>query len=206
MKILSEFESGHEKPIEAQKEDKSDSIPPLFLTDLEQKPEINRKEDQSSIEKINLLYLAYYNCGIENDCIGKIEKGISLLHIASNMHSFLAKECGIEKKDEFENVCEKAMAKMEKRKKKLLAFRESKAKISLYIPLNKEKILSCKSSNFRDPFLKRPLKMPLIKINRSIMHPANNKKHILNLIFSPYCQSARNISRITKIVGMPTPT
>jgi len=60
----------------------------MFLTnvDLDGKEGAASKESQKTIESINLLYLAYYNCGVENDHMGYIEKAIKLVDIAFNMH------------------------------------------------------------------------------------------------------------------------
>jgi hypothetical protein len=68
-------------------------MPSMFLTNVDTSDKTLNADDSKSIEAINLLYLAYYNCGIENDCMGYLERAIKLMELATNMHSFLAKAC-----------------------------------------------------------------------------------------------------------------
>jgi hypothetical protein len=76
-------------------------MPSMFLTNVDTGDKTLNADDSKSIEAINLLYLAYYNCGIENDCMGYLERAIKLMELATNMHSFLAKACNSAESDAF---------------------------------------------------------------------------------------------------------
>ena len=82
-------------------EKSEETMPSMFLTNVDVGDKTLNADDSKSIEAINLLYLAYYNCGIENDCMGYLERAIKLMELATNMHSFLAKACNSVESDAF---------------------------------------------------------------------------------------------------------